>query len=49
MAKLVHVQTILEQETLELLKKVSGEHSSKDAVSKAIHHFIACEHRDEEE
>lgn len=42
MAKLVHVQTIIEEELLIELKVRTGEHSTKDAVSKAIHHYLEC-------
>lgn len=43
MAKLVHVQTIIEEERLVELKERTGEHATKDALSKAIDHYLVCE------
>jgi len=43
MAKLVHVQTIIEEERLIELKERTGEHATKDALSKAIDHYLECE------
>ena len=42
MAKLVHVQTIIEEERLIELKERTGEHTTKDALSKAIDHYLEC-------
>ncbi len=47
MSRLIHVQTIIETERLERLKKKTGEHSTKDAVSKAIDHYLECENTKE--
>lgn len=42
--KIVHAQTILEQETLDELKERTGEHTTKDAISVAIDHYLECEY-----
>ena len=44
MAKIMHVQTVLTVEDLENLKIKTGEPSTKDALSKAVHHFLECEY-----
>ncbi|MFH0904255.1 MAG: DUF5371 family protein [Methanobacteriota archaeon] len=40
--KLVHAQTVLMQEDLDKLKERSGEHATKDAISKAVEHYLEC-------
>lgn len=40
--KLVHAQTILEEDQLEELKERTREHTTKDAISKAIDHYLEC-------
>lgn len=44
MAKIMHVQTVLEVDDLEALKLKTGENSTKDALSKAVHHYLECEY-----
>jgi len=44
MAKIMHVQTVLVVEDLEALKVKTGESSTKDALAKAVHHFLECEY-----
>ncbi len=44
MAKIMHVQTVLVVEDLEALKMKTGESSTKDALAKAVHHFLECEY-----
>ncbi|MCE8423205.1 MAG: DUF5371 domain-containing protein [Candidatus Methanoperedens sp.] len=44
MAKIMHVQTVLVVEDLEALKIKTGESSTKDALGKAVHHFLECEY-----
>ncbi len=44
MAKIMHVQTVLVVEDLEALKIKTGESSTKDALAKAVHHFLECEY-----
>ncbi|NJD76026.1 MAG: hypothetical protein FIB08_02870 [Candidatus Methanoperedens sp.] len=44
MAKIMHVQTVLVVEDLEALKVKTGESSTKDALAKAVHHFLDCEY-----
>ena len=41
--KFVHVQSILPQEDVIALKEKSGESSVKDAISKAVYHYLKCE------
>lgn len=45
MAKLVHVQTVLTVEDVEALKAKTGETSVKDAVAKAVNHYLECEQK----
>jgi len=40
--KLVHAQTILLEDDLDKLKERSGEHTTKDAISKAVDHYLDC-------
>ena len=40
--KLVYVQTVVFEEELEKLKKLSGETSTKDALRKAVEHYLEC-------
>jgi hypothetical protein len=44
MAKIMHVQTVLVVEDLEALKTKTGEISTKEALAKAVHHFLECEY-----
>ncbi|VVB87864.1 Uncharacterised protein [uncultured archaeon] len=44
MAKIMHVQTVLVVEDLEALKEKTGETATKDALAKAVHHYIECEY-----
>ncbi len=48
--KFVHVQSVLPQEDVIALKKKSGKTSIKEAISKAVYHYLKCElaHKDEE-
>ena len=45
--KLVHAQTILLQEDLDKLKERTREHATKDAISKAVEHYLKCDHTKE--
>ena len=49
--KYVHVQSVLPQEDVIALKQKTGESSIKEAISKAVYHYLKCElvHKDEEE
>lgn len=40
--KIVHVQSILPQEDVIALKVKSGETSIKEAISKAVYHYLRC-------
>lgn len=44
MAKIMHVQTVLMVEDIEALKTKTGESSTKDALAKAVQHFLECEY-----
>jgi len=41
--KIVHVQTVLTEETLEKLKEKSGERTTKDALNQAVEHYLRCD------
>jgi hypothetical protein len=48
MAKIMHVQTVLMVEEIEALKAKTGETNTKDALAKAVSHYLDCEYtRDE--
>lgn len=44
MSKIMHVQTVLEVEDIEALKEKTGEPNTKDALSKAVKHYLECEY-----
>ncbi|KCZ70306.1 hypothetical protein ANME2D_03422 [Candidatus Methanoperedens nitroreducens] len=44
MAKIMHVQTVLSMEDIEALKQKTGEGSTKEALAKAVHHFLECQY-----
>jgi hypothetical protein len=44
MSKIMHVQTVLVVEDVEALKNKTGETSTKDALAKAVHHYLECEY-----
>ena len=46
MAKIMHVQTVLLIEDIEALKDKTGESNTKDALSKAVQHYLECEYTD---
>ncbi|NHW23319.1 MAG: DUF5371 domain-containing protein [Archaeoglobales archaeon] len=48
MAKIVHAQTVLPEEVLEELKKKTGETATKDAIAKAVEHYLECPYTHEE-
>ncbi|MFO7968380.1 MAG: DUF5371 family protein [Archaeoglobaceae archaeon] len=48
MVKIVHAQTVLDEKTLEELKQKTGEKTTKDAITKAIYHYITCSYTHEE-
>ncbi len=45
--RLIHVQTVLPVEDVEKLKKTTSEVSTKEALAKAIYHYLECAYRDE--
>jgi len=44
MAKIMHVQTVLMVEEIDALKAKTGETNTKDALAKAVTHFLECEY-----
>jgi len=44
MAKIMHVQTVLVVEDIEALKVKTGEPNTKDALAKAVQHYLECEY-----
>lgn len=44
MAKIMHVQTVLMVEEIDALKLKTGEANTKDALAKAVQHFLECEY-----
>jgi hypothetical protein len=44
MAKIMHVQTVLMVDDIEALKAKTGESSTKDALAKAVQHYLDCEY-----
>ena len=45
--KIVHVQSVLPQEDVVALKEKTGESSIKEAISKAVYHYLKCKNDDE--
>lgn len=43
--KIVHIQSVLPKEDVESLKQKTGEGSVKEAVSKAIYHYLKCNNK----
>ena len=41
--KIVHIQSVLPQEDVVALKQKSGESSIKEAISKAVYHYLKCD------
>ncbi len=41
--KIVHIQSVLPQEDVIALKQKSGESSIKEAISKAVYHYLKCD------
>jgi hypothetical protein len=46
MTKIVHVQSVLPYEDTMALKVKTGEPSIKEAISKAIYHYLKCQNSD---
>ncbi len=44
MAKIMHAQTVLTTDDIEALKQKTGETSTKDALAKAVTHYLECEY-----
>lgn len=43
MAKIVHVQGVFLESEIEELKQKTEETTTKDALAKAVQHFLECE------
>ncbi len=46
--RIIHAQTVLPIEILEKLKEKTGEKSTKDAIYKAIEHYLICPYTHED-
>jgi hypothetical protein len=44
--KIVHVQSVLPQEDVIALKEKTGESSIKEAISKAVYHYLNCKNEE---
>ena len=44
MAKIVHVQTVLMDDDIQALKLKTGESTTKEAITKAVTHYLECEY-----
>jgi hypothetical protein len=44
MVKIMHAQTVLTEDDIEALKIKTGESSTKDAIAKAVTHYLECEY-----
>lgn len=44
MEKIMHAQTVLSEEDIEALKKKTGEPNTKDALAKAVEHYLECDY-----
>lgn len=42
--KIVHAQTVLTVEDIQALKTKTGESNIKDALARAVEHYLACSH-----
>ena len=40
--KIMNVQSVLPEEVVFKLKKKTGQASTKDAISKAVYHYLEC-------
>ncbi len=48
MTKIVHAQTVLPEDVLKELKKKTGESTTKDALAKAVEHYLKCPYTHED-
>lgn len=49
MVKIMHAQTVLTVDDIERLKEKTGEINTKDALAKAVSHFLDCEYTEVED
>jgi len=46
--RIIHVQSVLPEEDVIALKQKTGESSIKDAIAKAVYHYLKCDRKDSE-
>ncbi|MCD4844086.1 MAG: DUF5371 domain-containing protein [Methanosarcinales archaeon] len=44
MSKIMHAQMVIMEDDLKALKEKSGEKNTKDALAKAVSHYLECEY-----
>src|SRR5659263_618022 len=44
MVKIMHAQTVLTEDDIEALKTKTGESNTKEAIAKAVSHYLECEY-----
>ncbi len=49
MAKIMHAQTVLTVEDIDALKLKTGESAVKDAIARAVAHYLECEYTNVED
>jgi hypothetical protein len=47
MSKIMHAQMVIMEDDLSSLKKKTGEQNTKDALAKAVDHYLECEYTQE--
>ena len=47
MSKIMHAQMVILEDDLISLKKKTGEQNTKDALAKAVTHYLECEYTQE--
>jgi len=48
MERIVHAQTVLLESKLEELKEKTGEMATKNAIARAVEHYLICPHTHED-
>ncbi|KAF5428274.1 MAG: hypothetical protein C00003105_00537 [ANME-2 cluster archaeon HR1] len=44
MSKIMHAQMVIMEDDLKALKEKTGEKNTKDALAKAVSHYLECEY-----
>lgn len=47
MSKIIHAQMVIMEDDLNSLKQKTGEKNTKDALAKAVDHYLECEYTQE--